>query len=196
MIRFTDMQIPFRLPDSAEIGHEQRKTEYLAKRWRETRGQLSGKQFIQTLPRSLQGYCVWSLDGSPSARPDSYGVGTVLMKSFGAEKGARRGSNKLAATLYGKLLAQSRTGGSGTAPNLEEGSFSFDDGMIRYRLAVVSLCDETGANSGWLGLIDWSANSIKPGTKVKKRKGRDGGFAPVAGWQIRGNRTVSHRISH
>ncbi len=54
MIRVTDLRVPYRLPDSAAIGRELRKTEYLAQRLRDNLGQISGMQFIHALPRSLR----------------------------------------------------------------------------------------------------------------------------------------------
>jgi hypothetical protein len=159
MIRFTDFEVTCRLPDSVAVGHELRKTEYFVKRWNENAGLISRDHFVQSLPESIRHYCASSSDGGISSRPDASSIGAVLLKSFDGNKRARRGSAKLAAALYGKLLALGRGGDIGTVPETDAGSFPFEDGMVHYRLAVVSVPGAANSQAGWLGIIDWSVET-------------------------------------
>ena len=192
MIRVTDLRVPYRLPDSAAIGRELRKTEYLAQRLRDNLGQISGMQFIHALPRSLRDYCAWNLGEGAASRPETCGIGNVLLKSFGAGVGARRGSNRLAATLYGKLFAHGEESRIEMAPINDAGSFVFDGGSIRYRSVLVPVRRDASANSAWLGLIDWSREPAEHNDTDGKLFARHGGFVPFADPHIRTYPPIPH----
>lgn len=115
---------------------------------------------MHALPDNAKEYCMWSPQDSTPKNQAVCGISRLLNQYNYKEKDAQQLSDRLAATLYGKLIELSWDIVFGMSLKMDEGSFRFERGLVHYRIAIVPTSDDANSKLGWLGIIDWSNDTI------------------------------------